>query len=113
MESLQARILAAVRAIPCGRVATYGDVARMAGAPRAARQVGWALAGLPEDTDVPWWRVVNRQGAVSCRSHGAEEQAAHLRAEGIPVDPDGRLDLPRFSMLGSAAASPHADGSTP
>jgi methylated-DNA-protein-cysteine methyltransferase-like protein len=51
------RIYRVVRHIPKGRVATYGVVARLAGRPGAARTVGWALSALPDDNDVPWWRV--------------------------------------------------------
>jgi methylated-DNA-protein-cysteine methyltransferase related protein len=85
------RILAAVREIPSGRVASYGDIARMAGMPRAARQVGWALASLAgsEDEDTPWWRVVNREGRFSLPAHGALEQVRRLKAEGIEVSETG------------------------
>lgn len=81
------RILAAVREIPSGRVASYGDVAQMAGIPRGARQVGWALASLAgSDVDeAPWWRVVNREGRFSLAPHGAVEQARRLEAEGVEV----------------------------
>jgi len=51
-----------VRHIPKGRIATYGLVARLAGRPGAARTVGWALSALPDDSDVPWWRVLNAAG---------------------------------------------------
>ena len=94
-ESLLERILAAVRAILPGSVATYGDIARAVGSPRAARQVGWALAGLESDSDVPWWRIVNASGAISARP-SAPEQAGRLREEGVEVDADGHLDLARY-----------------
>ena len=84
------------RRVPRGRVATYGDVARLSGNPRAAREVGRAMAALPEGADVPWWRIVNRQGAISCRSHGMEQQAELLRSEGVEVSADGSLDLARY-----------------
>jgi methylated-DNA-protein-cysteine methyltransferase related protein len=91
------RILAAVREIPAGRVASYGDVARLAGMPRGARQVGWALASLAgsEDEDTPWWRVVNCEGRFSLPLLGALEQARRLKAEGIDVSDAGVVDLPR------------------
>jgi len=92
------RIYAVVRRIPRGRVATYGQVARLAGLPRGARQVGWALAALPPGSGVPWQRVINARGAISPRrAAGPEvEQGARLRAEGVAVDPRGRVDLERF-----------------
>src|SRR5205823_9073725 len=57
-----------VRHIPKGRIATYGLVARLAGRPGAARTVGWALSALPDDSDVPWWRVLNAAGRISLSS---------------------------------------------
>jgi methylated-DNA-protein-cysteine methyltransferase-like protein len=94
-----ARILAAVRRIPPGRVSTYGRVARVAGLASGARQVGYALAALPDDSDVPWHRVVNARGEISRRSHGpAIERVQHamLEGEGICFGPGDRIDLERF-----------------
>ena len=84
----------AVRRIPRGRVMSYGEVAASLGKPRAARGVGWALAGLPDDTDVPWWRVVNRNGEISSPSvnHVAARQRALLEGEGVTFDLQGRID---------------------
>jgi methylated-DNA-protein-cysteine methyltransferase-like protein len=89
------RILEAVRAIPAGRVSTYGDVAAAAGLRGAAREVGWALAGLAED-DVPWWRVVNAAGRLSLPPPSCGEQARRLRAEGVEVSDAGRVELRRL-----------------
>lgn len=89
------RYLDGVRRIPPGRVATYGTIAALAGRPRAARQVGFALAALPHDTDVPWHRVVGRRGrgvAVSLRGGAADAQRALLRDEGVAVDASGGID---------------------
>jgi methylated-DNA-protein-cysteine methyltransferase related protein len=85
-----------IRRIPRGRVATYGGIARLAGVPLAAREVGWALSALSEDSDVPWWRVVNRRGTLSCPRSGAALQAALLHQEGVELEPDGSLDLARY-----------------
>jgi len=89
------RIYAAVRLIPYGRVATYGDVALWCGAPRQARQVGWALHSLPSglSREVPWQRVINAQGRVSTHPDdaGTRRQIERLRAEGIAVADDGTL----------------------
>lgn len=90
---------AVVRRIPAGRVATYGQVAVMALRPGAARQVGYALAALPADSDVPWHRVLNARGEVSERAAGSPYgriQHDLLRAEGVDFDDRGRVDLARF-----------------
>jgi methylated-DNA-protein-cysteine methyltransferase-like protein len=91
----RARVASVVRAVPRGRVATYGDVAGALGSPRVARHVGWALAALPEVTDVPWHRVINAQGRISFKGdlRRAEEQRRRLEAEGHVFDPAGRLPL--------------------
>jgi methylated-DNA-protein-cysteine methyltransferase-like protein len=85
-----------VRRIPHGRVATYGLIAQLAGIPRHARRVGYALAGLRED-GVPWHRVINAKGEISLRpTAGYSEQRELLEAEGVKFDADGRIDLTRF-----------------
>ncbi|MCC2670676.1 MAG: Methylated-DNA-[protein]-cysteine S-methyltransferase binding protein [Armatimonadetes bacterium] len=94
------RFYAVIRQIPAGRVTTYGEVARLAGFPRAAREVGWALRALPEGHDVPWWRVVNAAGTVTPRPCGAAEQVRRLRAEGIPIHEDYRLSLQEHGWEG-------------
>jgi methylated-DNA-protein-cysteine methyltransferase-like protein len=93
-----ARIWQVVRRIPKGRVATYGQIARLAGLPRAARQVGYALHALPEGSGVPWQRVVNARGGVSVRGAcgAAARQRRLLVAEGVEFDTSGRIDLGRF-----------------
>ena len=92
-----ARIYAAVRRIPRGRVATYGQIAELAGFEGHARQVGYALHHLPERSDVPWHRVVNARGEVSPRSSGDshELQRMLLEGEGIVFDGD-RLSLKQY-----------------
>ncbi len=93
------RIYDVVRRIPVGRVATYGQVAALAGLPGHARQVGYALNALPEDSDIPWQRVINAQGEVSPRASGSgaeHYQRFLLEEEGVVFDPRGRVDLKRF-----------------
>ena len=87
---------AIVRRIPRGRVLTYGDVACLAGRPRSARRVGYALFHLP-DPRVPWWRVINARGEISPRGGGGadDEQRQRLHAEGVELDERGRVDLER------------------
>ena len=93
-----------VRRIPAGRVATYGQVAALAGMPGAARQVGWALSALDEDDDVPWHRVINAQGEISLR--GTREmvdlQRSLLEAEGVEFGKRGRVDLTRYAWAPGA-----------
>jgi methylated-DNA-protein-cysteine methyltransferase-like protein len=97
------RIYAVVRRIPEGRVATYGQVASLAGLPGRARQVGYAMYALPRGTRVPWQRVINAQGRVSLRrSPGAElTQRALLEREGVRFGPGGRIALERFGWRAS------------
>lgn len=90
-----ARIYAVVRRIPRGRVATYGQVAELAGLGGHARQVGYALHALPAGTGVPWHRVINAAGMVSRRAiPGAElTQRQLLEREGVGFDLRGRVRL--------------------
>jgi methylated-DNA-protein-cysteine methyltransferase related protein len=89
------RVLAVVRAIPRGRVATYGQVALLAGSPRAARQVGGVLYRSGSEAGLPWHRVVNATGGISTHKVGVGAlQEALLRAEGIAVGESG-VDLER------------------
>jgi methylated-DNA-protein-cysteine methyltransferase-like protein len=88
-------IWAIVRRIPRGRVATYGQVAELAGLEGHARQVGYAMHALPPDSKVPWHRVINARGEVSPRTSGDshELQRMLLEEEGIEFDLRGRCDL--------------------
>ena len=90
-----ARIYAVVRRIPRGRVATYGQVAALAGLKGHARQVGYAMHALPTGTAVPWHRVINARGEISRRSQFGEElhQRLLLEAEGVEFDWRGRVRL--------------------
>jgi methylated-DNA-protein-cysteine methyltransferase related protein len=94
------QIYAAVQTIPRGRVATYGRVAEMAGLPRRWRLVGRALKVLPEDSAIPWHRVVNAQGRLSERGSGdsVTEQRMLLEDETVVFDRRGRIDLARFGI---------------
>jgi methylated-DNA-protein-cysteine methyltransferase-like protein len=94
-----ARIHAVVRRIPRGRVATYGQIAVLAGLGRQPRLVGYALNALPMGTRVPWYRVINARGAISARSGdpaGALNQRLRLEAEGVKFDARGRVPLDRY-----------------
>ncbi len=133
------RIHAIVRQIPAGRVASYGQVAAMEGH-CTARMVGYAMAALPEGSNVPWQRVINARGQVSERAGGGgtSPQRRRLEAEGVFFDSRGRVDFARAGWDGpdprwlahhgfrcaprprgetprraGAAASGCADGATP
>jgi len=96
------RIYDVVRRIPRGRVATYGQVAALAGLGGHARQVGYAMSALPEGSKVPWHRVVNAQGRISPRAERGEDhcQRDFLETEGIVFEGD-RLSLPRYRWQAS------------
>ena len=97
------RVWKVVRRIPRGRVATYGQVARLAGLGGGARLVGYALHALAEDErNVPWQRVINAQGRISARGFGGAEELQRklLVREGVRFDARARVDLARFGGKG-------------
>ena len=91
------RIYRVVRRIPKGRVATYGQIAHLAGLPRSARQVGYALRALDDD-GVPWHRVINAHGAISRRAQAefVHIQRSLLESEGVSFDRRGRVPLEQY-----------------
>jgi methylated-DNA-protein-cysteine methyltransferase-like protein len=94
-----ARIYAVVSRIPRGRVATYGQVAYLAGLGGQARLVGYALNALREGSRVPWQRVVNAKGEVSPRSDGSGHETLQrlmLKREGVRFGRRGVISLPDF-----------------
>lgn len=101
MTSSRGRIYSVVQRIPRGRVATYGQVALLAGLPGHARQVGYALNALEDGSRIPWHRVVNARGEVSLRRDGGPAAALQrllLKRERVRFDARGviRLDLFRW-----------------
>lgn len=84
-----------VRRVPFGKLATYGQIANLAGLPGHARQVGYALHALPEDTDLPWHRVISAEGKISLRSDvlGQDRQAVCLAEEGLFPSDHAKYDL--------------------
>ena len=94
------RIYEIVKSIPCGKVATYGHVALLAGNPRLARVVGYALHNNPNPSEIPCHRVVNREGKVApgFAFGGEGVQRQLLESEGIVFETDGRIDLEKFSI---------------
>ncbi|EHD22702.1 MULTISPECIES: MGMT family protein [Brenneria] len=95
-DAFRQRVFQIVAAIPYGKVATYGDVALLTGSPRASRQVGGVLKRLPEDSKLPWHRVINRKGEISLVGGDHQRQKSALRAEGVSFTREGRIDLDRF-----------------
>jgi methylated-DNA-protein-cysteine methyltransferase-like protein len=96
-SELRRAIYDMVGQIPYGKVATYGQIAVLAGYPGLARQVGYALAGMPEEMDLPWHRVINAQGKISPRAHTKFHELQHvlLEREGI-VFVGARVDLGHY-----------------
>jgi methylated-DNA-protein-cysteine methyltransferase-like protein len=96
-ESFSNRVKDVIKRIPVGKVATYGQVASIAGNYRAARQSAWVLHTSSEKDKLPWHRVINRQGKISLKpGEGYEKQKQLLTAEGIIFDEKDRIDLERF-----------------
>lgn len=95
MNPFTLEVVQIIRSIPPGRVMTYGQVARLAGNPRAARQVARILHSLSRTEQLPWHRVLNAKGEISLE--GDEQQLA-LEAEGVVFDRAGKLSLRRYQV---------------
>lgn len=112
-KSFDQRVYAAVAQIPPGQLASYGQIAEAIGAWGCARQVGWALRRLPLPSPIPWHRVVNASGRISMtpsREGSDWIQRQLLLAEGIPVQPDGRLPLAQHRWRAAVATAWGATG---
>ena len=99
------RVYAAVSRVPRGRVATYGQIASVAGLPGQARLVGYALSALPEGSRVPWHRIVNAAGRISLRSGERPMDAVQrfmLEKEGVRFGESGAILLSRYRWKGGA-----------
>jgi len=101
MTEFQAKVFAAVKLIPKGKVSTYGAIAAYLGVPRAPRAVGNALHNNPEPIITPCHRVVNSLGYLSGRFAfgGAEVQKDLLISEGVEVGSDNVVDLDKFGYI--------------
>jgi methylated-DNA-protein-cysteine methyltransferase-like protein len=90
-------VRSAVKRVPRGRVATYGQIAKIAGTPRAVRGVVWILHSSSGKHSLPWHRVINSKGIIALK-HGAgfEEQVMRLVDEGVKVGKNGEIDLKRY-----------------
>jgi len=95
-----------ISSIPPGKVATYGQIARLAGKSRGARQVSWILHSQSKKYRLPWQRVIGAKGRISLPlAGGFVEQRRLLRQEGVKVDDWGRVDLKKFSWQAEALGS--------
>ncbi|NLI76341.1 MAG: hypothetical protein GX442_07865 [Candidatus Riflebacteria bacterium] len=104
LHPLSRTIIAILRAIPAGRVVSYGLVAGLAGHPGAARQVARLLHACSDRHDLPWHRVINARGGISLPGAGGDLQRALLEAEGVGFLADGRIDLGRHLWLPPAVS---------
>lgn len=97
------QVIEIIRGIPYGKVSSYGEIAALADNPRAARQVARILHSCSETENLPWWRVVKKDGSIALQpGMGLEEQEDRLQAEGIELDASGRVDLARFLWMPDA-----------
>ncbi|MGD0807176.1 MAG: MGMT family protein [Anaerolineales bacterium] len=96
MSELYEKIYSTIRKIPRGKVATYGQIARLAGLGPHARLVGYALHALTPEKRVPWHRVVGAGGKISLRREGMAIQRKLLESEGVEFTEGGKIALSRF-----------------
>src|SRR5689334_16861853 len=97
MSQFKEKVIEIVRMIPAGKVVSYGQMAAYAGAPRAAREVGWTLKETK--VDIPWWRVINNAWKISIEGNFQADkplQAKLLMSEGIDVSDDFTLDIEKY-----------------
>jgi methylated-DNA-protein-cysteine methyltransferase-like protein len=96
MSDLYEKIYAVIRRIPRGKVATYGQIARLAGMGSHARLVGYALHALTPEKGVPWHRVVGAGGKISLGGEGSVVQRKLLESEGVKFSDNGKIPMERY-----------------
>jgi methylated-DNA-protein-cysteine methyltransferase related protein len=99
MDTFKEKVIEVIKKVPKGTVVSYGQVAAYSGAPRAARAVGGILRAMPEDTKIPWWRVVNNKGLISIKGNmfcTKDKQRSLLEAEGVLVSNEFELDIKKY-----------------
>lgn len=99
MDNFAQQVFACVYQVPAGKVATYGDIAKLAGMPSYARQVGQVLSRLPADSKLPWYRIVNSQGKISLPGERGDYQRQQLAAEGILLSEHGTISLKKYRIV--------------
>ena len=99
-KSFYQRVIDIIKSIPEGKIATYGQIAKYAGNPRAARQVAYILHSSSEKDNLPWHRVINSKGSISLKPrHGYELQKQMLEKEGVVFGKNNCIDLYHFLWL--------------
>lgn len=101
MLSFKEKVYNVVKTIPQGTVASYGQIALMIGIPRTARQVGWVLAKVTDEQQIPWWRIINNKGYISIKNneYSAMEQKQKLEKENIKVTDDFQIDIKKYRYI--------------
>ena len=104
-KNFRDRALQFIKRIPKGKVVSYGQVAASCGHAGAARAVGGILRSLPDDTDIPWWRVINNQGLISMKGNWIatkDMQRVLLMKEGVAVSKEFKIDIARYRYASMA-----------
>jgi methylated-DNA-protein-cysteine methyltransferase-like protein len=104
MSVFKQKVVEIVNEIPVGKVASYGQIAAYIGAPRAARQVGWILRQLGSGKNIPWWRVINKNGIISINGNleaDRELQKKLLESEKIEVK-GFQVDLKKYQFIANS-----------
>ncbi|SDN03932.1 MGMT family protein [Bacillus sp. OK048] len=97
MQPFTERVIEIIKAIPEGKVMTYGQIAREAGSPRAARQVVRALHSMSKKHHLPWHRVINTKGQIAIQDDESyQEQLFSLESEGVEIGLGGKIDLNKY-----------------
>jgi methylated-DNA-protein-cysteine methyltransferase-like protein len=105
MTPFQEAVLRVVQIIPPGKVISYGQVAAYIGAPRAARQVGWAMRSIESADNFPWWRVLNNAGKITIKGNmhsTAQLQKELLEAEGVIINNAYELSIEQYRFRPNA-----------
>lgn len=110
MDNFSQQVFALVYQVPKGKIATYGDIATLAGMSSYARQVGKVLSRLPADSQLPWHRIINAKGKISLLGERGNEQKQRLIDEGITISEHGTLSLKtyRYNPSPRSKFSPHS-----
>ncbi|MEO2075112.1 MAG: MGMT family protein [Bacillus sp. (in: firmicutes)] len=100
MTPFTENVIEIIRSIPAGKVMTYGQIARLAGSPRAARQVVRVLHSMSKKHHLPWHRVINAKGQIALQEDEAyNEQVLSLEAEGVEIGLGGTIDLEKYQWM--------------